>query len=201
MWVGLIFDKICFRYILCIITSCRTLVHVAWGLPLLLLVMTEPFGLACLSDNLGFKNLISLHFCCGKGKFWNYIILSLSILLHNIFLENHMFQYMRGNHKSIAQSRIYCNPWYPSEVIEVLAWALGKSLQWHWRLSSSRWGWMREFQLSAALAYPFGMGAFRGRNYTLHFCFGIGSADRNSKKDLGPCVNKSHFWLFLESKQ
>lgn len=86
---------------------------------LLLSVITEPSGLASLSENIGIKYLISIHFCCGKGKFWNYIILSLSTLLHNIFLENHMFQYisryffLQGNHKSIAQSRIYCNPWYP----------------------------------------------------------------------------------------
>ena len=201
--------------------------------------MTEPSRLACLSDNLGIKlsHQHSLLLWEGEVPKLHYNSQSEYSFEQHTTWKSHLSKhftvpFMQGKHKSIAQSRnlsmTYSHISLSPPEVEVLAWALGKRLQWHWRLSSSRWGWMWEFQLSAALAYLFGMedtpwkinmeptnqpfrkGKWSSKPPSLcsilifQCVWGrklYSSFLLYSKKDLGPCVSKSHFLLFLESMQ
>ena len=130
---------------------------------LLLLEMTEPSRLRGQLIILESDISSAFHFWCGKGMFGSYILLSLIRFWTIVLFENYMFQNVSRSTlcwatiKCMAPSRIQslvsmtsmtygqflCRvPLNPLKLPQVLAWALGKSLQWHWRLSSSRWGWM-----------------------------------------------------------
>ena len=108
---------------------------------------------------------------------------------------------MLGYHKCMAPSRIQslvsmtsmtygqflCRvPLNPPEVTSGFGLSVGKKPSMALEIIQFQVRMNAKGSFSHKLHYPFGMAG----NYTLHFCFGIISANSFSKKNLGPFVNK-----------